>query len=266
METSILKVVGQIAGIGGIALGVFLLIFRDIIRKNIFPTLTKEQAYRLIRLMVVLAFITAVIGVSAWVYTSKSGSRLDKTSVKVEPGSKPIQVQLVSPGREIPVGELPPDYTLGSEHEALEITDIAYDQIKQELDVKVRNNSQESTVVQGIKILFVYNYNVGASLDSSGTHDARIGKEEIETAKANKVPLSFEKAFAVSYVIPPKGADRYLFKLNLNKADLYYPESQYGGEYSLWLNLYYNKGKESGEMVLLPQLLDGTFRLGKDIQ
>ena len=35
MDTELLKVVGQVAGIGGLALGVFLLLFREIIRKKI---------------------------------------------------------------------------------------------------------------------------------------------------------------------------------------------------------------------------------------
>lgn len=46
MDTQILKTVGQVAGIGGLALGVFLLLFEDTIRKQIFPTLTKAYAYR----------------------------------------------------------------------------------------------------------------------------------------------------------------------------------------------------------------------------
>ncbi|MFC3460843.1 hypothetical protein [Massilia haematophila] len=46
----VLQVVGKAAGIGGLALGVFLLIFRDIIRRNIFPKLSPTHAYRLITL------------------------------------------------------------------------------------------------------------------------------------------------------------------------------------------------------------------------
>jgi hypothetical protein len=68
MEASLLKTVGQIAGIGGIALGVFLLLFRDIIRKEIFPQLTKERAFHLIRLVAVLVFLIALAGVGAWVW------------------------------------------------------------------------------------------------------------------------------------------------------------------------------------------------------
>src|SRR2546423_14908764 len=40
-----------------------------IFRKNIFPTLTSTQAYKLIRLIVILAFSIAVCGIAAWVYT-----------------------------------------------------------------------------------------------------------------------------------------------------------------------------------------------------
>ncbi len=65
MEAEVLKTVGQIAGIGGIALGVFLFLFRDIIRKNIFPQLTKQHSYRLLRLISVLVFLVAIAGLGA---------------------------------------------------------------------------------------------------------------------------------------------------------------------------------------------------------
>ncbi len=45
-----LKGLGQIAGIGGAALGVLALVFRDAIRKNIFAALTKAQSFALMRL------------------------------------------------------------------------------------------------------------------------------------------------------------------------------------------------------------------------
>jgi hypothetical protein len=78
MDTSTLKIVGQIAGIGGLALGVFLIIFRNIIRKNIFPTFTKEQSYKIIRLMIVLTFIIAALGIFAWIYTYSSAQKVEK--------------------------------------------------------------------------------------------------------------------------------------------------------------------------------------------
>jgi hypothetical protein len=74
VEAEVLKTVGQIAGIGGLALGVFLLLFRDIIRKNIFPKLPAPEAYRLLRLITVAVWSIAVIGIGAWVFVSY-GSR-----------------------------------------------------------------------------------------------------------------------------------------------------------------------------------------------
>ena len=64
----LLSKVGQIAGIGGIALGVLLLLFRDVVRKNIFPMLGQAQAYRLITLVVILTFSISALGLGAWVF------------------------------------------------------------------------------------------------------------------------------------------------------------------------------------------------------
>jgi hypothetical protein len=75
MDTGILETVGKVAGIGGIALGVFLLLFRDVIRKSIFPQLTKAQAYSLLRLIVVLVFLVAIAGLGAWVWAANGGGR-----------------------------------------------------------------------------------------------------------------------------------------------------------------------------------------------
>ncbi|HBA40124.1 MAG TPA: hypothetical protein DCZ05_10395 [Deltaproteobacteria bacterium] len=70
MDAELLKIVGQVAGIGGIALGVLLLVFRDVIRKKIFPMLTKEQAYKLLRFVLLLAWLVALAGIGAWVWVS----------------------------------------------------------------------------------------------------------------------------------------------------------------------------------------------------
>jgi hypothetical protein len=84
MELSILKTVGQIAGIGGVSLGVFLLLFKEVIRKKIFPMLDKEQAYRLIRLFLVLTFLIALAGLGAWVYARGA------SSTSANPRSDPV--------------------------------------------------------------------------------------------------------------------------------------------------------------------------------
>lgn len=59
---------GRIAGIAGISIGALVLIFGSVIRKNIFPGLTKEQAYKVIRMILVFAGVLAFAGLGAWVY------------------------------------------------------------------------------------------------------------------------------------------------------------------------------------------------------
>jgi hypothetical protein len=66
----ILKVVGQVAGIGGLALGVVLIVFREVIRKNIFPRLSRDHAYKLLRTMVILVFVLGIVGMAVYVYLS----------------------------------------------------------------------------------------------------------------------------------------------------------------------------------------------------
>lgn len=68
MDAGILKTVGQVAGIGGIALGVFLLLFPNIIRKNIFPKLPSAEACRLLRLTTEAIWSIAIVGIVAWVH------------------------------------------------------------------------------------------------------------------------------------------------------------------------------------------------------
>jgi hypothetical protein len=68
MEAGLLETVGKVAGIGGIAVGVLLLLFRDIVRKNIFPKLAPKDAYRLLSQLTVFIFVVAIAGIAAWVF------------------------------------------------------------------------------------------------------------------------------------------------------------------------------------------------------
>jgi hypothetical protein len=78
MDASVLKVVGQIAGIGGLSLGVFLLLFREVIRLKIFPRLPAQEAYRLLRLITGAVWSVAIIGILAWVYVGTGpGNNVD---------------------------------------------------------------------------------------------------------------------------------------------------------------------------------------------
>ena len=65
-----LEIFGKVAGLGGLALGVFFLLFLALIRTNIFPKLSTADAYRTIRLFMFLTFLMGSIGIAAWVYGS----------------------------------------------------------------------------------------------------------------------------------------------------------------------------------------------------
>ena len=95
MAEKVLQVVGQIAGIGGLAIGLLVIIFRDVIRKNIFPSLTKKQGFQLLTLIVVLSWSVAIIGIAAWVY--RSNHRDGNLPLKIHPVvnlSQPIKTQV----------------------------------------------------------------------------------------------------------------------------------------------------------------------------
>jgi hypothetical protein len=77
MNLDTLQNLGRIAGIAGIAIGGMVLIFRDLLRKRIFPRLEQGHAYRLLRLIVLLAWSIAVGGILAWVFTSASKQEND---------------------------------------------------------------------------------------------------------------------------------------------------------------------------------------------
>jgi hypothetical protein len=65
-----LKIFGQVAGLAGLSLGVLLILFREVIRKNIFPGLTKEHGFQLLRLIIILTWSVAILGIVAWVYST----------------------------------------------------------------------------------------------------------------------------------------------------------------------------------------------------
>jgi ABC-type multidrug transport system fused ATPase/permease subunit len=79
--SELLGTAGKIAGIGGIALAVFLLLFREVIRKQIFPQLTKPHAYQLIRQFMYLTFVVAVLGIVAWFFGKRSAESSERPYV-----------------------------------------------------------------------------------------------------------------------------------------------------------------------------------------
>jgi hypothetical protein len=69
MDAQTLRILGSIAGLAGLAVGMILLLYREIVRKNIFPQLTRADAYRLLRTIAILAWSVAMFGILCWVWS-----------------------------------------------------------------------------------------------------------------------------------------------------------------------------------------------------
>ena len=91
MEVGLLKTLGEALGIGGVALGIFFLLFREMIRKSIFPKLDKKDAYRLLRLITVSVWSVAVIGVGAWIIGDQKSSPHSSSITTSGPQSPVVQ-------------------------------------------------------------------------------------------------------------------------------------------------------------------------------
>jgi len=83
MDLDLLKTFGQIAAPAGIAIGAFLFIARDVIAKNIFPTLTRGHAYNVIIVFAFMAWSVALAGIASWTYVATH-----------TPNPSPVQTQL----------------------------------------------------------------------------------------------------------------------------------------------------------------------------
>ena len=78
MESKILSSVGKVAGLGGIALGVFLIIFQGVLQKQFLPQagLGPAQAFAVILSLMILTFGIAGIGVIAWLVGRTVGPKV----------------------------------------------------------------------------------------------------------------------------------------------------------------------------------------------
>lgn len=69
MDLKILETAGKVAGIGGLALAVFLLLFMAAIKNtSLFSRMDAEQTYRTIRHFLYLTFTIAALGLVAWIF------------------------------------------------------------------------------------------------------------------------------------------------------------------------------------------------------
>ena len=70
MDVQIFRTLGGIAGLAGLAIGMILFLYREIVRKNVFPTLTKRDSYRLLRNIAILSWSIAMFGILGWLWST----------------------------------------------------------------------------------------------------------------------------------------------------------------------------------------------------
>lgn len=68
--TTLIEIAGKVAGIGGLGLGICLIVFRDVVAKKIFPRLSQEQAFHLLRMIITFTFILGLAGIAAWAWAN----------------------------------------------------------------------------------------------------------------------------------------------------------------------------------------------------
>jgi hypothetical protein len=66
VSVSILTSLGQIAGLGGIALGTVMLLYRDVLRRRLLTRLSANHSFQILMLIIVLAWGIGVVGIAGW--------------------------------------------------------------------------------------------------------------------------------------------------------------------------------------------------------
>ncbi|WP_141232731.1 hypothetical protein [Pseudomonas sp. Irchel s3h14] len=73
MADSTLTTFASVAGVAGIGLGIVLTIFKQAIQGSVLKQLPEEKAYQLLRLVIVLTFLTGMFGMVAWLINANMG-------------------------------------------------------------------------------------------------------------------------------------------------------------------------------------------------
>jgi len=75
-DAALFKTLAKAGGVGGIALGVFLVVYRELIHKLVFPQLSVSQAYKIILVILFFTFGIALVGLTVWALKTTRGGRV----------------------------------------------------------------------------------------------------------------------------------------------------------------------------------------------
>lgn len=152
----------------------------------------------------------------------------------------------------IPEDQVPLKFTYASDTR-LGICEIMYSSWRSQLDVRVRNTSDETLVLNYVYLCVEYWDLITCSrMDATDVISIDV-EDEIDEAKDKGEPFYLRRGYKVSYKIEPHGADRYLINLRVDPDDLFYPP--YDGRYFLTISFEYNKGEHASRFVDFDRLL-----------
>lgn len=66
MDNEIIQKFAEIAGIGGVCVGTFLTIAREILKLNIFANINAKQTVSILKILILLSFVIAVLGIAVF--------------------------------------------------------------------------------------------------------------------------------------------------------------------------------------------------------
>lgn len=94
--TNLFQTLAGAAGLAGISVGLVLVIFRDIINKNIFQKLSPEHSYGILRLIIQLTFAVGILGIGAWVVDRSHMLNFNEEPMPVKKQVEPPQPEPTS--------------------------------------------------------------------------------------------------------------------------------------------------------------------------
>jgi hypothetical protein len=240
MDT-LFQTLGKIAGIAGLCIGLLLLIFRDVIRKDIFPKLSKIQAYKIIKLIIYFTFLIALIGLIFW-FLPTIVHPIKKINVV-------NNLDTIKINANTDLDEL--TFTYRKNNDTLKIIDAYFDDKKEAFDIKVQNNSGNTIFINMLSLsVFFEEYLLSLKLPS-GTERFDVDTTLVNLAYQNQEPFKYDKLLRVSYQIPPHDVDRYLIEFKLDKSKLFINSP---GGYRIFFTFFYNGNQKSS--------VSGTIRDG----
>jgi hypothetical protein len=83
-KIKLFKLLGQIAGLGGVGFAIFFILSQQILKLEIFSAISSKDTYQLIQGMMIMSFLLAVIGACLYGYSIASKPRLDTVFSKYE--------------------------------------------------------------------------------------------------------------------------------------------------------------------------------------